>query len=206
MKVFEAGNRLNHLENPSANLGDVFCESTAYVAICYGQKCEAHETMTDVHYKVWISKTGWKGACLLPKLKAIAPTLEVFKENIKRPHFQACKWKAALDEEPPNLDPLKFGWVKHDPAKSFCAVPLPQDVRLASAELLKVIQCMCSSDQTCSSLRCGLCIWSASLFPILQIWWVWQLLQSNEKNDMANDVNDGEEHSDDEDDGGEDDD
>ena len=125
VKVLEAGNRLNHLGNPSANLEDVLCESTAFVAACYGQKCEARETMTDVRYKVWVSKTGRKSACLLPKLKAIPPTLEVFKENTKRAHFQACIWKAALDKESPNFDPLKFGWVKDDLAKSLCAVPLP---------------------------------------------------------------------------------
>ena len=61
-------------------------------------------------------------------------------------HFQACIWKAALDEEPPNLDPLKFGWVKDDSAKSLGAIPLPQNVPLAPAEVLKTIQFTCSSD------------------------------------------------------------
>ena len=32
--------------------------------------------------------------------KAIPPTLETFKEDIKRAHFQACIWKAI----PPNLE------------------------------------------------------------------------------------------------------
>ena len=45
-------------------------------------------------------------------------------------HFQACIWKAALDDEPPNLDPLKFGWVKDDLVKSLSAVLVPQDVHL----------------------------------------------------------------------------
>ena len=84
--------------NPSANLEDVFCTSTAFVAACYGQKYEAGETMTDVSHKVWISKTGRKSACLLPKLKALPPILEEFEENTKKTHFQACIWKAALDE------------------------------------------------------------------------------------------------------------
>ena len=127
----------------------------AFVTACYGQKCEVHETMTDVRYKVWVSKTGRKSTCLLPKLKAIPRTNEAFKENSKRAHFQACIWNSVLNEEPPNLDPLKFGWVKDDSAKSLGAIPLPQDVPLASAEVLKTIQCTCSSDQPCSSLRCG---------------------------------------------------
>ena len=88
MKVLEAGNRLSHLGNPTANLEDVLCESTAFVAECYGQECEARETMTDVRYKVWVTKTGRKCACLLPKLKEIPPTLEAFKENTKRAHSQ----------------------------------------------------------------------------------------------------------------------
>ena len=35
-----------------------------------------------------------------------------------------------MDDEPPNLDPLKFGWVKDDLAKSLSAVLVPQDVHL----------------------------------------------------------------------------
>ena len=45
--------------------------------------------------------------------------------SVKRAHFQACIGKAALGEKPPNLGPLKSGWVKDDLAKSLCAVPLP---------------------------------------------------------------------------------
>ena len=87
--------------------------------------------------------------------KAIPPTLEAFKEDIMRDHFQACIGKADLDEEPTNLDPLKFRWVKEDFAKFPCSVPVPQDFPLVPAELLKTIQFMCSSELPCSSLRCG---------------------------------------------------
>ena len=86
------------------------------------------------------------------------------QENIKRAHFQACLWKATLDKEPPNLDPLKFGWVKDDLVKSLCAVPIQHDVPLALAKFLKTIQCMCSSDQPCSSLICG-CVSGQLLAP-----------------------------------------
>ncbi len=54
VKTLEAGNRLNHLGNPMASLEDVLCESAAFVAACYGQKCQPHETMTDIRYKVWV--------------------------------------------------------------------------------------------------------------------------------------------------------
>ena len=89
-KVLEMGNRLNHLGDPSACFEDVLREATTFTAACYGQKCEPGETMTDVRYKVWVSKTGQKGAFLLPNLKALPPTLKAFKENVKKAYFQAC--------------------------------------------------------------------------------------------------------------------
>ena len=57
VKALEAGHRLSHLGNPMASLEDVLCESAAFIAACYGQKCEVHETMTDMCYKLWASKT-----------------------------------------------------------------------------------------------------------------------------------------------------
>ena len=147
-----------------------------------------------------------KGACLLLKLKAIPPTLEAFKENIKRAHFQACIWKAALIQEPLNLDPLKCGWIKHDLAKSFRAAPLPQDVPIAPAELLKTIQCMCSSDQPCSYLRCGCVSGQLPCSLFCKCGGSDSCCNQMTRNSMANYANDDEEHSDDEDNGDEDDD
>ena len=66
IKALEAGHRLSH---PMVSLEDVFCESAAFVAACYGQKCEVHETMTDVCYKVWVSKTDEKVHAYNPNLK-----------------------------------------------------------------------------------------------------------------------------------------
>ena len=62
--------------------------------------------MSSIRYKVWISHTGRKGASILPKLKSLPPTVEAFRENVKRAHFQACIWKAALQLDPPELDLL----------------------------------------------------------------------------------------------------
>ena len=124
----------------------------------------------------------------------------------KEAHFQACIWKAALDEEPPNLDPLEFEWIKDDLAKYLCAVSLLQDVPLAPAELLKMIQCMCSSDQPCSSLRCGCVSGQLPCSLFCKCGGTDSCCNQMIKNNMANDANDDEEPSDDEDDGDEDDD
>ena len=82
------------------------------------------------------------------------------EDSLSGLHMESCFGRGT-----PNIDPLEFGWVKDDLGKSLCAVPLPQDVPLAPAELPKMIQCMCSSDQLCSSLRCG-CVSGQLLCPL----------------------------------------
>ena len=42
-------------------------------------------------------------------------------------HYQACIWRTALDEEPPKLDPTKFGWNKDELSKLLYATLLPKD-------------------------------------------------------------------------------
>ena len=110
-----------------------------------------------------------------------------------------------MEEGPPKHDPLKFGWVKDNLAKSLCAVSLPQ-VPLAPAELLKTIQCMCSSDQPCSSLRCGCVSGQVPYSLFCKCGGYDSCWNQMTKNNIKNDANDDEEHSDDEDDGDENDD
>ena len=111
-----------------------------------------------------------------------------------------------MDEEPPNLDPLKFGCVKDDLAKSLSAVLLPQDVPLAPAELFKTIQCMCRSDQPCSSLRCGCVSGQLPCSLFCKCGGTDSGCNQMTRKSMANEANEDEEHGDDEDDGDEDDD
>ncbi len=46
--------------------------------------------MSSIRYKIWVSHSGPKGASILPKLKSPPSTVEAFRENVKRAHFQAC--------------------------------------------------------------------------------------------------------------------
>ncbi len=101
VKALSAGIELNHLGDPKASLDDVMKESTHFIGACYGQKCDPSDTMSSIRYKVWVSHTGRKGASILPKLKSLPPTVEAFRENVKRAHLQACIWKAALQQDPP---------------------------------------------------------------------------------------------------------
>ena len=72
VKALSAGIELNPLGDPKASLDDAMKESTYFVGACYGQKCDPSDTMSSIRYKVWVSRTGRKGASILPKLKATA--------------------------------------------------------------------------------------------------------------------------------------
>ena len=69
-----------------------------------------------------------------------------------------------------------------------------------------MIQPMYSSDQPCSSLRCGCVSGQLPCSLFCKCGGSDSCCNQMTKNDMANDANDDEEHSDDEDDGDEDDD
>ena len=125
VKALSAGIELNHLGDPKASIDDVMKESIHFIGACYGQKCDPSDTMSSIRYKVWVSRTWRKGASILPKLKPLLPTVEAFRENVKRDHFQACVWKAALQQDPPELDPLEFGWASEGPPCAYCPVSLP---------------------------------------------------------------------------------
>ena len=127
---------MNHLGDPKASLDDVMKESTHFIGACYGQKCESSDTMSSIHYKVWVSHTGRKGASILPKLTSLPPTVEAFRYNVKRAHLQAYIWKAALQLDPPELDPLEFGWASEGPSGAYFPVSLPSKVAVAPSDIL----------------------------------------------------------------------
>jgi len=136
-----------------------YCTDKKLTATLIMEPLLQHAMVRTVKFMMYPTKYGFpkqdEKYMPLPKLKAIPLTNEAFKKKSRRAHFQACIWKAAVDEEPPNIDPLKFGWVKDNSAKSISVIPLWQDIPLTLAEVLKTIQYSCSSDQPYSSLRCG---------------------------------------------------
>ena len=154
VKALSAGIELNHSGDPKASLDDVMKESTHFIGECYGKKCDPSDTMSSIRYKVWVSHTGRKWASILPKLKSLPPNVEAFREK-KRAHFQTCIWKAALQQDPPELDPLEFGWASEGPSGAYCQVSLPRKVEVAPSDILKLINCSCSSDRSGSSQICS---------------------------------------------------
>ena len=45
-------------------------------------------------------------------------------------------WKAPVLLDPPDLDPLKYGYLKHEPSKSLLPVTVPAGVALAPDEII----------------------------------------------------------------------
>ena len=104
-----AGIEQSYLEDPKASLDGAMKESTHFIGACYGHNFDPSDTMSSFLYKVWVSRTRRNGASIFPKPRSLSPTTDALRENIKRAHFQACIWKAALQQDRPELDQLQFG-------------------------------------------------------------------------------------------------
>ena len=122
--------------------------------MCYSSKIEVQPTMSDMRYKIWSSKFG-NTATSTPKIQTLPPSSEAFKENVKRAHVQTLIWKSALLLNPPHIDPLEFGYARHEPSKSLVPVTLPAGVPIAPEDVLSLIKCSCKADQRCRTQRCS---------------------------------------------------
>ena len=95
-----------------------------------------------------------KTAKKVPSLCSLPPTTAAFKENVKRAHLQAAIWIKAT-EDPPNVDPTKYGWDKNEEFKVLLPSTLPSSEKVAPEEVMKVLCCSCSSERPCFSQACG---------------------------------------------------
>ncbi len=110
--------------------------------------------MSDVRYKIWTTKFG-NTATSAPKIQALLPTTEAFVENVKRSHIQTGIWKAALTLDPPTLDLVEYGYVRHEPSKSLIPTTVPDGVTLAPDDIMSVIKCNCEGASACRNMRCS---------------------------------------------------
>ena len=58
------------------------------------------------------SKNWEESSIKVPKLCSLPPTTEAFQLNVRRAHFQSAIWNRSLMQEPPNLDPTEYGWLR----------------------------------------------------------------------------------------------
>ena len=62
VKVLQSGFRFEHLGDPNADIDLVVKEATRFIAACYNATIDPGESTTDVRYRIWVSKTGRRGA------------------------------------------------------------------------------------------------------------------------------------------------
>ena len=107
--------------------------------------------------KVRVAKFGNTASSASP-IQSPLPSSEAFTDNVKRAHLQTCIWKAAVLLDPPDLDPLKYGCLKHEPSKSLLPVTLPAGVALDLDQIMFRIRCNCSEGtRRCRTMRCSCC-------------------------------------------------
>ena len=114
--------------------------------------------MSDIRYKIWTTKSG-NTATSVPKIQALPPTTEAVVENVESSHLQTGTWKAALSLDPPALDPVEYGNVRHEPSIKIQDVRLPttvpDDVTLVPNEIMTLIKCNCEGASVCRNMRCS---------------------------------------------------
>lgn len=153
IKKLKAGHHLNLLGKHESDMKDVLAEATSFIAACYGSRI-THD-MSSVRYDIWTTKMAKKRITLAPALKCLPPTTEAFSKHVHQAHYQTMIWMSALDADPPQLDPIKYGWSHDEASGILLPVTLPIDVSPAPDEILKLIKCGCSSSLLCSTMWCS---------------------------------------------------
>ena len=141
--------KLGHV---NASVPEIIQESKDFMVTCHGTKPST--SMTECRQKQWATKTG-NAKTAAPKLCSLPPTTEAFHQNALRAHFQVSHWLAALDIDPPELDPLEHGFVADHINKVLNPRPLAEGVKPAPDFILKLIKCNCASEQACKGGNCG---------------------------------------------------
>ena len=56
--------------------------------------------------------------------------------------------------DPPELNPVDYGWEQNEVTKSLNPGMLPKNIKLAPQEVLLLIKCSCGRESLCGTLRC----------------------------------------------------
>ena len=105
-------------------------------------------------FSVWQHKTA-RGKSQSFKFASLPPSSAEFRLHVRRAHYQACLWTAALNSDPPDMNPTDFGW-KVDPSNQILLpVTLPTGTLAAPQQVLNLLCCNCSSTEACSTRRCS---------------------------------------------------
>ena len=152
IKVLKQGHHTPLLGDIGSCEQDLEDQAVAFIAKCYGSKDTG--TMSEVRYSMWRHRTA-RGKSRRFKLATLPPSSKAFSLHVKRAHYQACLWKAALQPDPPALAYSDFGWRPDHDSQILLPVPLPPDTMAAPERVLNLLCCSCqSSTDVCSTRRC----------------------------------------------------
>ena len=125
--------------------------------------------MNECHQRLWEQKIAKSFDA--PKLCSLPPTAEAFMQNVKRAHFQVTYWYAAMEPEPPPLNPQDFGWEADDINKSLSHTTVTKFVCVVPDYVLKLMRCGCDSELACKT---GKCMWvyrsPNPMYNMLHLW------------------------------------
>ena len=153
LRILKSGRTLSNLGMISASMSDVIEEATSFISACYGSSDAVN--MSDARFSTWTSKMANKKLKSAPLLKTLPPTTESFEEHVYRAHLQTALWRAALEPDPPALNPVDYGWTLDEVNQFYEPVLLPLDVSPAPLDVLQLIKCGCASEHPCGSARCS---------------------------------------------------
>ena len=143
---------LIHLGDSSASLSDVIEEGKRFIAKCYAQTSVSSSTNRQ---SIWMAKTQRsKVSAKPPALKSLPPTDEALELNIKRSHYAAVMWRHCVSGQPPQMDPCSFGWELEEDGVKLRPRMLPNDVKIAPDDVLKMVRCSCAVIQ-CKNNQCS---------------------------------------------------
>jgi hypothetical protein len=153
--AFKKGNfPLFAIGDVNADLKSVETQAIKLICASYGKITATCNSMTEYRVKSWRMRTARAGTSSM-KLCTMPPTNEAFYENLLRCHFQVAIWKSALDEVPPNLDPLEYGW-EQDHEDMLIPRTVAAGTLSAPNAILQLIHCKCkSSGPGCRTATCS---------------------------------------------------
>ena len=146
------GHSFTKIGKVDSPIEEIVKETTLYQCSLYG--CQPCQTSTECRQKQWKAKVGKLGASAL-KLCSLPPTTQGHVQNTLRAHIQVCEWYSTMEVDPPNLDPIEYGFEPDHINKTLVPSPLPYGVKAVPDYLMKLIKCSCQSDEACKSNRCG---------------------------------------------------
>ena len=102
-----------------------------------------------------MASKNWYSQKNCPQLKSLPTTSKSFELNVERAYIQCAVWYATMDSDPPKLNSTYFGWEKYEKLKTLMLIGVPKDRKPAPDEVLKAINCFCTSEKQCSTNRCS---------------------------------------------------